>query len=83
MNPLSVVFILFIRAYQLCVSPFLGANCRFDPTCSAYAIAALRGHGILKGSWLSLRRILRCHPFSEPRHDPVPTPHCHNSRESC
>jgi hypothetical protein len=72
MNPLSTIGICLIRLYQLCVSPWLGANCRFDPTCSAYAIESLRHHGVIKGSMLSLRRILRCHPFAQPGHDPVP-----------
>ncbi len=73
MNVLSQAGILLIRAYQLCVSPWLGANCRFEPTCSAYAIASLQGHGFFKGIYLTTRRLLRCHPFANPGHDPVPT----------
>ena len=67
-----------IRAYQLLLSPLKkllfgpGAGCRFVPTCSCYAIEALHRHGVLKGSWLAVRRILRCHPWGASGHDPVP-----------
>jgi putative membrane protein insertion efficiency factor len=64
-----------IRAYQLCISPWLGANCRFYPSCSQYALEAVREHGSLRGSWLGLRRLLRCHPFHPGGHDPVPHAH--------
>lgn len=67
---------LLIRAYQYLISPFLGSNCRFYPTCSSYAIEAIRTHGPIKGSWLAIRRILRCHPFSEGGIDPVPPSQC-------
>jgi len=63
-----------IRAYQLFLSPVLGNNCRYQPTCSAYAMEAVAVHGALRGSWLALRRILRCHPWGGHGHDPVPTP---------
>ena len=76
MNPLTALGIALIRAYQLCISPWLGANCRFEPSCSAYGIAALRGHGLLRGSWLTIRRLLRCHPFAQSGHDPVPPVSC-------
>ena len=77
MNLFAQAGIMLIRAYQLCVSPFLGANCRFEPSCSAYAIASLRGHGFFKGTYLTVRRLLRCHPFARPGYDPVPTcTHC-------
>ncbi len=66
--------VLAIRAYQACVSPFLGANCRFTPTCSQYAVEALRRHGPLRGSALAAWRVLRCHPFARGGHDPVPPP---------
>ncbi|TCK09567.1 membrane protein insertion efficiency factor YidD [Marinobacterium mangrovicola] len=68
---------LLIRGYQYLISPFLGSNCRFYPTCSSYAIEAIRSHGPLYGSWLALKRILRCHPLSEGGIDPVPP------RQSC
>ncbi|MEO0047349.1 MAG: hypothetical protein RLZZ410_308 [Pseudomonadota bacterium] len=61
-----------IRAYQLTLSPFWGAQCRFYPTCSCYAIDALKQHGAMKGSLLSLWRIFRCHPWAKGGIDPVP-----------
>ncbi|HZX23498.1 MAG TPA: membrane protein insertion efficiency factor YidD [Woeseiaceae bacterium] len=63
-----------IRGYQLLVSPFLGANCRYQPTCSEYAREAIAGHGALKGGALALRRIGRCHPWGGSGYDPVPEP---------
>ncbi|NIA13440.1 MAG: membrane protein insertion efficiency factor YidD [Nitrospiraceae bacterium] len=61
-----------IRLYQRCLSPFLGENCRFTPTCSQYAIDAIRVHGSLVGAGYALWRILRCQPFCKGGHDPVP-----------
>lgn len=62
-----------IRAYVLLVSPWLGNNCRFQPTCSAYTLQALDRHGVLKGVYLGLRRIMRCHPYHKScGFDPVP-----------
>lgn len=61
-----------IRCYQYLISPMLGPRCRFHPTCSEYAIEALRTHGALTGSWLTLRRVVRCHPLHPGGHDPVP-----------
>lgn len=66
------ILIIPIRFYQLCISPMTPASCRFTPTCSAYAIEALRRHGALKGTWLAVRRILRCHPWGGSGYDPVP-----------
>ena len=63
-----------IRGYQLVLSPLIGSHCRFYPTCSHYALEALDKHGALKGSWLSLRRITRCHPWHKGGLDPVPEP---------
>jgi uncharacterized protein len=62
----------FVRGYQLLISPVLPGSCRFYPTCSHYAIDAFSHHGLVKGSWLSLTRILRCHPWGESKFDPVP-----------
>jgi putative membrane protein insertion efficiency factor len=66
------LLMLPVWLYQKVVSPLKPRTCRFDPSCSAYALEALRVHGAIKGSWLTLRRILRCHPFTEPGYDPVP-----------
>ena len=67
------LFISLIKAYQYLISPFLGPCCRFHPTCSHYAIEAINEHGVLKGGYLSVRRIIKCHPLHEGGHDPVPT----------
>ena len=66
------VLILFVRGYQVSISPLLPPSCRYFPSCSAYAAEALERHGALKGSWLAARRILRCHPFTAGGYDPVP-----------
>ena len=71
---MQTVLILLIRVYQMVLSPFLGNHCRFYPSCSSYAIEALEKHGFLRGLWLSLRRISRCHPWHEGGVDPVPEP---------
>ena len=63
-----------IRAYQLAISPLLGPSCRFHPSCSCYAHDAYRHHGIVRGTWLTVRRLARCHPFHPGGHDPVPPP---------
>jgi putative membrane protein insertion efficiency factor len=65
-------FVLLIRFYQWGISPLLGPKCRFVPSCSQYAIEALRKHGLFKGLWLSVKRISRCHPFGGHGYDPVP-----------
>lgn len=86
---LKRLLIIPIRGYQYLISPLLGSNCRFYPSCSHYTIEAIEVHGALKGSYLGVRRILRCHPFSDGGIDPVP-PACgcaqhtheeHNDRE--
>ncbi|WP_207491973.1 membrane protein insertion efficiency factor YidD [Aridibaculum aurantiacum] len=69
---LSYPFILLIRFYQVVISPWLGPKCRYTPTCSHYAIEALQKYGVFKGSWLTIKRIGRCHPWGGHGHDPVP-----------
>ena len=66
------ILLFMIRSYQVILSPFLGQRCRFAPTCSLYASEAIRLHGALRGSWLAIKRIGRCHPFCEGGYDPVP-----------
>lgn len=61
-----------IRSYQYLISPWLGNNCRFAPSCSEYASLAIGRYGALKGGWLAMRRLVRCHPWCEGGHDPVP-----------
>ncbi|MBA4502047.1 membrane protein insertion efficiency factor YidD [Marinobacterium marinum] len=72
---LTRLLILLVRLYQIAISPFLGNNCRFYPSCSSYMIEAIQTQGILKGLYLGTRRICRCHPYSEGGFDPVPPPH--------
>lgn len=64
--------VLVIKAYKMCVSPYLGRNCRFVPSCSSYAIESLERFGCIRGSWLSVKRICKCHPFHPGGLDPVP-----------
>ena len=66
------LLILIIKAYQYLISPWLGDNCRYHPNCSEYAQTAIEEHGALKGSWLAIKRLSRCHPFHEGGLDPVP-----------
>jgi uncharacterized protein len=68
--------ILLVRCYQVTLGPLMGGHCRFQPTCSHYAIDALREHGALRGGWLAMRRLLRCHPFGGCGYDPVPQRAC-------
>lgn len=65
-------FVVLVRVYQWCISPLLPKVCRFEPSCSVYAIEALRKHGLLRGGWLAVRRIARCHPWGGSGYDPVP-----------
>ena len=61
-----------VHGYRMFLSPLLPPSCRYTPTCSAYALEALERHGALRGGWLTIRRIARCHPFRPGGHDPVP-----------
>ena len=69
---MKFIFLLIIRGYQLLLSPILGSNCRYYPSCSHYSHQAISHHGALKGGWMSLKRIGRCHPWAEGGYDPVP-----------
>ena len=72
MNPISFIFWLLIRGYQLVISPWLPPSCRFEPSCSHYALQAVKQHGPVFGPMLAVWRILRCNPFGGQGHDPVP-----------
>ena len=65
-------FVALVKFYQFCISPFFPHMCRFTPTCSEYAIEALRKHGLIRGGWLTAKRIARCHPWGGSGYDPVP-----------
>ncbi|GAB4192745.1 MAG: membrane protein insertion efficiency factor YidD [Wenzhouxiangellaceae bacterium] len=69
---LSQMLLGLIRAYRYLLSPWFGSQCRFTPTCSQYALEAIERHGAWRGSWLTLRRLGRCHPLHHGGHDPVP-----------
>lgn len=69
---LSQIFMGIIRFYQAAISPFLGAKCRYTPSCSAYGLEAIRKYGPLKGGWMALRRIVSCNPWGGHGYDPVP-----------
>ena len=69
---MKYLFIGLVRLYQLVISPWMPSSCRYHPTCSQYSIDAFREHGALKGLWLTIKRVGRCHPWSEGGHDPVP-----------
>jgi len=69
---LSLPFIVLIRMYQAVLGPLMGGHCRFVPTCSHYGLEAYRVHGPIRGTWLTLRRLVRCHPFGGGGYDPVP-----------
>lgn len=65
--------IILIRGYQLLISPILGSNCRFMPTCSEYAMGSLKAHGLIKGTYLTIKRIGKCHPWGGHGYDPITT----------
>ncbi len=74
------LLIFLIKCYRYFISPLMGNNCRFQPTCSSYAIEAIETHGAIKGSYLAIRRLLRCHPFNPGGYDPVPDNHSKTER---
>lgn len=69
---MRATFVTLIKLYQYLASPWIGSHCRFYPTCSEYAKAAIETHGILRGGWFAIRRLLCCHPWHPGGHDPVP-----------
>ena len=69
---IKFIFIVPIRFYQYAISPFLPRACRYTPSCSQYMVEAIQKHGVLKGIYLGVKRISRCHPFGGSGHDPVP-----------
>jgi uncharacterized protein len=71
---MRIVLKSLIRVYRYCVSPLLGPSCRYYPTCSCYAEEAIDRHGAVRGVWLTVRRLLRCHPWRPGGYDPVPPP---------
>ena len=68
---LRYLFTVPIKIYQILLSPFLGKNCRFEPTCSYYSIESIKKYGVLKGARLSIKRIFKCHPWGESGYDPI------------
>ncbi|MDT7548734.1 MAG: uncharacterized protein QOE84_1128 [Actinomycetota bacterium] len=72
MSLVARALVAVVTAYRRLLSPLLGPRCRFAPSCSAYTVQALTEHGALRGGWLAVRRIARCHPFHPGGHDPVP-----------
>jgi len=71
-NPFKYLLIGLVKFYQYSISPLTPASCRYTPTCSQYALEALQKYGVLKGGWLAIKRILRCHPWGGHGYDPVP-----------
>jgi putative membrane protein insertion efficiency factor len=69
---LAIPFIWLVRFYQIAISPYTPSSCRYSPTCSSYTIEALQKHGIFKGGWLSIKRIVSCNPWGGKGYDPVP-----------
>ena len=74
------LLILLVKGYRLLLSPWLGSACRFEPTCSQYSLQALQQHGAAAGTWLTLGRLARCHPWCSGGHDPVPQEAPHATR---
>jgi uncharacterized protein len=72
---MKTLLLALIRGYQYLLRPLLGAHCRFAPSCSEYAFEAVATHGAVRGAWLALKRISRCHPYHPGGHDPVPPLH--------
>ncbi|WP_294736260.1 membrane protein insertion efficiency factor YidD [uncultured Flavobacterium sp.] len=73
---ITLPFIALVRFYQQGISPFLPSACRYSPTCSQYTVEALQSHGLFKGGWMSLKRIISCNPWGGQGYDPVPKKKC-------
>lgn len=69
---LGSIFLIVIKIYQYLISPLMGASCRFIPTCSQYGVEAIKKYGPFKGGWLTIKRIVRCHPWGKHGYDPLP-----------
>jgi len=80
---LRTMLIAMLRGYKRFISPLLPPACRYQPTCSEYAMDAIELHGVLRGGWMALRRLLRCHPFSRGGFDPVPPRGHQSTRQTC
>jgi len=72
MSLMAKILLFMVRAYQYVLSPYFGTQCRFTPTCSHYAVEALKKHGAIKGVYFTTRRLLRCHPWHDGGYDPIP-----------
>ena len=69
---MSVLLLSLIRIYKMAISPYMPGQCRFDPTCSAFAVEAIETRGVVRGVWLAIKRVVRCHPGGARGYDPVP-----------
>jgi uncharacterized protein len=79
---MKTILIALLRAYRYVLSPWIGGQCRFDPTCSVYAMQAIEMYGAGRGSWLAFKRLMRCHPFCHGGEDPVPGNEDHTTADS-
>ena len=78
---LKYLLVALIRCYQYVISPLLGPHCRYQPSCSAYALEAIKIHGAIRGTWLTLKRLGRCHPWGGHGYDPVPNKQNHSMEQ--